>query len=83
MVAWGQGEREGQEGRTVMRQGSGIPWQSSGQDTVLPLTGARVQSLFRELRSCKPPGVAKKKKRERERERGDGPVHYLDCIGGS
>ena len=30
----------------------GIPWQSSGQDSALPLQEAQVQSLVMELRSC-------------------------------
>ena len=41
----------------------GIPWKSSGQDSVLPLQGVWVRSLAGELRCCKPPhGTAKKKK---------------------
>ena len=39
----------------------GIPWRSSGVDSVLSLTRAWVQLLVAELRSCKPHGVAKKK----------------------
>ena len=39
----------------------GIPWRSSGWDSVLSLPGAWVRSLVRELRSCRPRGAAKKK----------------------
>ena len=39
---------------------SGIPWQSSGYDSVLPpVQGARVRSLVGELRSHKPHGTAR------------------------
>lgn len=39
-----------------------LPWRSGGQDSLLPLQGARVQSLVGEdLRS--PRGAAKKKKK--------------------
>ena len=41
----------------------GLPWRSSGWDTMLPLQGAWVQALVRELGSHMPPGAAKKKKR--------------------
>ena len=34
-----------------------LPWWSSGQDTVLPLQGAKVQSLIREPRSHTPQGM--------------------------
>ena len=30
----------------------GLPWQSSGQDSTLPLWGIQIQSLAGELRSC-------------------------------
>ena len=40
----------------------GIPWQSSGQDSKLPLQGAHNQSLVKGLRSQKPHSMAKKKK---------------------
>ena len=42
------------------RLNEGIPWQSSGYDSMLPLQGAQVQSLVRELRACKPCGQKKK-----------------------
>ena len=38
----------------------GLPWQSSGYDSALPLQGAQVQSLVGELESLMLPGVAKK-----------------------
>ena len=38
----------------------GIPWWSSGWDSVLSLPRAQVQSLVRELRSCKSHSTAKK-----------------------
>ena len=41
----------------------GIPWQSSGQDSMLSLLKAWVQSLVRELRSHKPCSKVKKKKK--------------------
>ena len=37
----------------------GVPWWSSGQDSVLSLLWAQVQSLVRELGSWKPCGVVK------------------------
>ena len=42
----------------------GIPWWSSGQESVLSLPRARVQSLVRELRFHKLRGAAEKKKKE-------------------
>ena len=42
--------------RTIL----GLPWQSNGLDSVLPLQGAWVQSLVRELRFCKPCGQKRK-----------------------
>ena len=47
----------------------GIPWWSSGKDSALSLLRARVQSLVRELRSCKPCSVAKKEKKERKQRK--------------
>ena len=41
----------------LIYENKGLPWQSSDYDSTLPLL--RVQSLVRELRSCKPSGVAK------------------------
>ena len=41
----------------------GIPWQSTGQDSLLSLPWAQVQFLVKELRSHKPYRVAKKKKK--------------------
>ena len=38
----------------------GIPWWSSGEGSALPLQGAKVRSLIRELRSYKPCSTAKK-----------------------
>ena len=37
-----------------------VPWQSTGEDLVLPLQRVQVQSLVKELRSCMPQGKAKK-----------------------
>ena len=42
----------------------GLPWCSSGEDATLPLQGAQVRSLVRELRSCMPRGETKKKKKK-------------------
>ena len=36
----------------------GLPWWSSGEDSMLPPQGARVRSLVGELRSCMLPGTA-------------------------
>ena len=48
----------------------GIPWRSSGYDSMFPLQGAQVQFLAGELRSFKLCGTVKKKReRETERER--------------
>ena len=38
----------------------GLSWWSNGQDSTLPMQGARVQSLVGELRSCRPCGQKKK-----------------------
>ena len=43
----------------------GIPWWSSGQDSILLLLRTQVQSLVGELGSLKLHGMAKKKKKER------------------
>ena len=48
--------------RNVIR---GLPWGSSGYDSVRPLQGAWVRSLVQELRSYKPHGVEKKKSRKK------------------
>ena len=40
-----------------------IPWWSSGQDSALSLLRVRFKSLVRELRSCKPYGVARIKEK--------------------
>ena len=45
------------------RKKLGLPWRSSGWDSALPLQGAWVRPLVRELRSSMPCGVAKKKKK--------------------
>ena len=39
----------------------GLPWQSSGSDSVFPLQGPWVQSQVRELGPLMPHGIAKKK----------------------
>ena len=67
----------------------GSPWRSSGQESVLPLQGAWVQSLVRELRSRMLHGMAKKKKSSEGRgqcqellaEEGTySPISfYIDC----
>ena len=56
-----EGEEEEKEEKRK-RKLWGIPWLSSGWDSVLPLQGAQVQSLVGELRSCKPCRAAIKKK---------------------
>ena len=58
--------------RNVIR---GLPWGSSGYDSVRPLQGAWVRSLVQELRSYKPHGVEKKKKvgrKERKKKKCSG-----------
>ena len=49
-----------------MNQGERLPWQPSGQDSELPLKGARVWSLVGELRPCMLCDVAKKKNKKNE-----------------
>ena len=39
----------------------GLPWQSNGYDSMLPMQGAQVPSLMGELRSCVPHSTAKNK----------------------
>ena len=46
---------------TNSKAGPGIPWQSGGEDSVLSLLKAWVQSLIGELRSCKLGSMAEKK----------------------
>ena len=41
----------------------GLPWWPSGKDPVLPMQGAQVRSLVKELRSHISCGMAKKKKK--------------------
>ena len=41
------------------------------KDSVLPMHGAWVQSLVRELRSCMLHGVAKKKKKKKKTQSGE------------
>ena len=50
------------EKNTIRDKIQGIPWWSSGQDSVLSLLRAWVQSLVWELRSHEPSGTAKKTK---------------------
>ena len=56
-----------QEAGTHFKSGHfvGIPWWSSCYNAVLPLQGAQVRALVRELRSSMPQGVARKKKKKR------------------
>ena len=42
----------------------GIHWQSSGENSALPLQGTWIQFLVGEQRSCKLCGAAEKKKKE-------------------
>ena len=58
----------------------GIPWRSSGSDSVLSLPRAWVQSLGEELRSHKLCGAAKGKRIRTTRERGKG--RSSECPGG-
>ena len=44
----------------------GLPWRSSGYDSELPMQGAWVQSLVRELGSQMPRSTAKKKKKRNQ-----------------
>lgn len=43
---------------------TGLPWWSSGMDSVLSQMTAQVQSLEEELGSCKPHSVAKNKNKK-------------------
>ena len=45
----------------------GLPWWTSGKDPVLPMQGAQVRSLVKELRSHISCSMAKKKKKKKER----------------
>ena len=42
----------------------GLPWWSGGKDSALPMQGAQVRSLVRELRSHISCSMAKKKKKK-------------------
>ena len=44
----------------------GLPWWPSGKDSVLPMQGAQVRSLVKELRSHLSCSMAKKKKKKRK-----------------
>ena len=57
-----------------------IPWESSGEDFVLPLPGAWVQPLVWELRSSKPQGTAKKREKMQQRLNGD---RWSDAMAGN
>ena len=50
-----------------MKEG-GIPWWFNGYGSMLLLQGARVQSLVRELRSCRSCGTAKNKQTNKQNE---------------
>ena len=43
----------------------GVPWWSRGEDSELPLLGARVLSLVRGLKSCTPHGAVKGKEKSK------------------
>ena len=49
--------------RTTVKTFEGLPWQSGGKDSAIPMQGARVPPLVRELRSRMPRSSAKKKKK--------------------
>ena len=55
--------RKSQRGDWLKIGDQGLPWQSSGWDTTLPLQGEWVRYLVGELRSHRPQGVAKNRKR--------------------
>ena len=46
--------------------GEGLPWWPSGKDPVLPMQGAQVRSLVKELRSHISCSMAKKKKKKKK-----------------
>ena len=54
------------------KKGGGVPWRSTGRDSVLSPQRAWVQSLVGELRSHKTHGVAEKKKKEKGGSHGSG-----------
>ena len=58
----------------------GLPWWSMGWDSVLSLLRVQVQSLVRELRSCKLHSVAKRKKAQ---PFGNLPVGGKNCTDSS
>ena len=45
----------------------GLPWRSSGEDSVPPTQGVQVRSLVQELRSHRPHGAAKNYKKKKNR----------------
>ena len=53
--------REQTQHRRGPKRTQGLPWWSRGSDSVLPVKGAQVQSLVRELRFYMPHSAAKKK----------------------
>ena len=50
---------------TVNSEGVGLPWRASGWDSTLPLQGAQIQSLVRELKSCMLYDAVKKNKEKK------------------
>ena len=58
---------------------SGIPWQSNGEDSTLPLLRAGDQSLIRELRSHELCGQKKKKKKRQYTEKHH-KIIFFSCI---
>ena len=46
--------------------GLGLPWWSRGEDSMLPIQGAHVQPLVRELGFSMPHSAAKKKKKKNQ-----------------
>jgi len=59
------------------KKGGGVPWRSSGRDSVLSPQRAWVQSLVGELRSHKTNGGGEKKKKRKKREGATAQA----CVG--
>ena len=71
---------------TILRQKNkfdGLPWRSSGWDSVLPLQGAQAPSLVGELRSRKPRGMAKKTKTNKKMSLNAWGAGFLSMLPGS
>ena len=62
---WSQGGGSGSLQKTKKH---GFPWQSNGRHSVLPMPGAQVRSLIRELRSDMSQDMARKEITKKEKK---------------